>query len=137
LAAFPSVDRYMKEVIEEARKKGYTTTFFGRRRPLPDLKSSHFQLRSAAERMARNTPIQGTAADVMKLAMVRVWQRLRREGFQSRLILTVHDELILEAPKEEAEAASRVLREEMEGCADFSVPLVTEVHLGRSWLEAH
>ena len=137
LAAFPKVDQYMKDVIGEAREKGYTTTLFGRRRALPELKSSNFQLRSAGERMARNTPIQGTAADVIKLAMVRVWERLRREGLKSRLILTVHDELILEAPTEEAEQAGRLLQEEMEGCVSYAVPLTTEVREGRTWLEAH
>ena len=137
LAAFPSVDRYMKKVIETAREKGYTTTLFGRRRALPELKSSNFQLRSAGERMARNTPIQGTAADVIKLAMVKVWQRLRNEKMDSRLILTVHDELIIEAPLAEAEAAARILREEMEGCVNYSVPLTTEVKTGENWLSAH
>ena len=137
LAAFPSVDRYMQSIIEDAREKGYTTTLFGRRRALPELKSSNFQLRSASERMARNTPIQGTAADVIKLAMVRVWERIRREGLRSRLILTVHDELIIEAPEDEAAAAARLLREEMEGCVTYSVPLTTDVQQGRTWLEAH
>jgi len=137
LAAFPSVDKYMKSVIEDAREKGYTTTLFGRRRALPELKSSNFQLRSAGERMARNTPIQGTAADVIKLAMVRVWERLRKEGMRSRLILTVHDELILESPEDEAKQAARLLQEEMEGCVQYAVPLSTEVHQGKNWLEAH
>ena len=137
LAAFPSVDAYMKNVIEDAREKGYTTTLFGRRRALPELGSSNFQLRSAGERMARNTPIQGTAADVIKLAMVRVWERLRREGLRSRLILTVHDELILESPEDEAAAAARLLREEMEGCVSYAVPLTTDVRAGKTWLEAH
>ena len=137
LAAFPSVDGYMKHVIEEAREKGYTTTLFGRRRALPELRSSNFNLRSAGERMARNTPIQGTAADVIKLAMVRVWNRLREEGFRSRLILTVHDELILESPEEEAGAAGELLQKEMEGCVRYSVPLITECKTGKNWLEAH
>ena len=137
LAAFPAVDAYMQGVIEEAREKGYTTTLFGRRRALPELKNSNFQIRSAGERMARNTPIQGTAADVIKLAMVRVWERIRREGLKSRLILTVHDELIIEAPAEEADTAARLLQEEMEGCANYAVPLTTEVRQGKSWLEAH
>ena len=137
LAAFPAVDGYMKRVIEEAREKGYTTTLFGRRRALPELKSTSFQVRSAGERMARNTPIQGTAADVIKLAMVRVWERLRRESFRSRLILTVHDELILESPEDEAEAAGKLLLEEMEGCTQYSVPLTADCRSGKNWLEAH
>ena len=137
LAAFPKVDQYMKNVIGEAREKGYTTTLFGRRRALPELKSTNFQLRSAGERMARNTPIQGTAADVIKLAMVRVWERLRAENLKSRLILTVHDELIIEAPVEEAEYVGRLLQEEMEGCVSYAVPLTTEVGFGETWLTAH
>ncbi|MBR6703848.1 MAG: DNA polymerase I [Lachnospiraceae bacterium] len=137
LAAFPKVDQYMKNVIGEAREKGYTTTLFGRRRALPELKSSNFQLRSAGERMARNTPIQGTAADVIKLAMVRVWERLRAEKLKSRLILTVHDELIIEAPVEESEYVGRLLQEEMEGCVSYAVPLTTEVGFGETWLTAH
>ena len=87
--------------------------------------------------MARNTPIQGTAADVIKLAMVRVWRRLRDEKMESRLILTVHDELIVEAPEAEAEKAAAILREEMEGCVQYAVPLSTDVHIGKNWLEAH
>ena len=87
--------------------------------------------------MARNTPIQGTAADVIKLAMVRVWRRLRDEKMESRLILTVHDELIVEAPEAEAAKAASILREEMEGCVHYAVPLSTEVHEGKNWLEAH
>ena len=137
LAAFPTVDRYMKDTIEQARKLGYTTTLFGRRRALPELASSNYQLRMSGERMARNTPIQGTAADIIKLAMVRVWQRLRAEGLRSRLILTVHDELIIEAPPEEAEAAGRILQQEMQQAAEYSVPLTVELGRGRSWLEAH
>lgn len=137
LAAFPTVDDYMKKTIEEAKANGYTTTLFGRRRALPELASSNFQVRSSGERMARNTPIQGTAADVIKLAMVRVWQRLRAEGLQSRLILTVHDELIVEAPEAEAEAAAKILAEEMMGCVQYAVPLTAEVNSGKNWLEAH
>ena len=112
-------------------------TGFGRRRELPELKSSNFNIRSFGERGARNTPIQGTAADVIKLAMVRVWKRLRDEKMASRLILTVHDELIVEAPEAEAEQAARILREEMEGCVQYAVPLSTDVHAGKNWLEAH
>ena len=94
-------------------------------------------VRASGERMARNTPIQGTAADVIKLAMVRVWKRLRDEKMESRLILTVHDELIVEAPEAEAEKAAQILREEMEGCVQYAVPLSTDVHAGKNWLEAH
>ena len=137
LDAFPKVSGYMDKTIADAKKRGYVSTLFGRRRALPELASSNFNVRSSGERMARNTPIQGTAADVIKLAMVRVWKRLRAEKLDSRLILTVHDELIVEAPEAEAEYAARILREEMEGCVAYAVPLSTDVHAGKNWLETH
>ena len=137
LSAFPSVSGYMDKTIADAKANGYVSTLFGRRRALPELASSNFNVRSSGERMARNTPIQGTAADVIKLAMVRVWKRLRAEKMESRLILTVHDELIVEAPETEAEKAAQILREEMEGCVQYAVPLSTDVHAGKNWLEAH
>ncbi len=137
LAAFPKVSGYMEKTIADAKANGYVSTLFGRRRALPELSSSNFNIRSSGERMARNTPIQGTAADVIKLAMVRVWRRLRDENLQSRLILTVHDELIVEAPEAEAQQAARILKEEMEGCVRYAVPLETEVGIGKNWLLAH
>ena len=137
LAAFPKVSGYMDKTIADAKACGYVSTLFGRRRALPELASSNFNVRSSGERMARNTPIQGTAADVIKLAMVQVWKRLRDEKMESRLILTVHDELIVEAPQAEAEKAAQILREEMEGCVQYAVPLSTDVHAGKNWLEAH
>ena len=137
LAAFPKVDGYMEKTIADAKDCGYVSTLFGRRRALPELSSSNRNIRASGERMARNTPIQGTAADVIKLAMVRVWRRLRDEKMASRLILTVHDELIVEAPEVEAAKAASILREEMEGCVHYAVPLSTEVHEGKNWLEAH
>ena len=137
LAAFPKVSGYMDKTIADAKAVGYVSTLFGRRRALPELSSSNFNVRSSGERMARNTPIQGTAADVIKLAMVRVWRRLRDEKMESRLILTVHDELIVEAPQAEADKAAQILREEMEGCVQYAVPLSTDVHAGKNWLEAH
>ena len=137
LAAFPKVSGYMDKTIADARACGYVSTLFGRRRALPELTSTNHNIRASGERMARNTPIQGTAADVIKLAMVRVWRRLRDEKMESRLILTVHDELIVEAPEAEAEKAAAILREEMEGCVQYAVPLSTDVHIGKNWLEAH
>ena len=137
LAAFPKVSGYMDKTIADARACGYVSTLFGRRRALPELTSANRNIRASGERMARNTPIQGTAADVIKLAMVRVWRRLRDEKMESRLILTVHDELIVEAPEAEAEKAAAILREEMEGCVQYAVPLSTDVHIGKNWLEAH
>ena len=137
LDTFPGVDSYMRSTIADAKEKGYVSTLFGRRRALPELSSTNFQVRSGGERMARNTPIQGTAADIIKLAMVRVWHRLRAEKMQSRLILTVHDELIVEAPAEEAAKAAEILQYEMEHCVNYSVPLSVEAKIGHNWLEAH
>ena len=137
LDTFPGVDSYMRSTIAEAKEKGYVSTLFGRRRALPELSSTNFQVRSGGERMARNTPIQGTAADIIKLAMVRVWKRLRAEHMQSRLILTVHDELIVEAPEAEAAKAAEILQYEMEHCVNYSVPLSVEAKTGHNWLEAH
>ena len=137
LSTFPKVSGYMDKTISDARNCGYVSTLFGRRRSLPELASNNHNIRASGERMARNTPIQGTAADVIKLAMVRVWRRLRDEKMESRLILTVHDELIVEAPEAEAAKAAAILQEEMEGCVNYAVPLSTEVHQGKNWLEAH
>ena len=108
-----------------------------RRRELPEIRTYKFNMRTIREQVELNLPIQGTAADVIKLAMVRVWRRLRDEKMESRLILTVHDELIVEAPEAEAEKAAQILREEMEGCVQYAVPLSTDVHAGKNWLEAH
>ena len=137
LDTFPKVDGYMKDCIAHAKDKGYVETLFGRRRALPELASSNFQVRASGERMARNTPIQGTAADIIKLAMVHVWQRLRDEKLQARLLLQVHDELIVEAPDAEIDKVKRILKEEMENVVHYSVPLTTEVGVGKTWLEAH
>ena len=137
LDTFPKVDSYMKDCIAHAKDKGYVETLFGRRRALPELASSNFQVRASGERMARNTPIQGTAADIIKLAMVHVWQRLREERLQARLLLQVHDELIVEAPEAECDEVKRILKEEMENVVHYSVPLTTEVGTGKTWLAAH
>lgn len=136
LKHYSSVDGFMKGLIETAREKGYGETLFHRRRPLPELKATQAVTRSFGERVARNMPIQGTAADIIKIAMVRVHQRLRRENRKARLILQVHDELIVEAPPEEAVAVSLLLQEEMEAAADLSVRLEAEVHTGATWYDA-
>ncbi len=137
LEKYHGVRDYMKRVVAEAKEKGYVSTLYGRRRELPELKSSNFNLRSFGERVALNMPIQGTAADIMKLAMVHVAQRLEKEKLQARLLLQVHDELIVECPVAETDAVSRILQEEMEQAASLSVPLTVEVHSGHSWGEAH
>ena len=135
-ATFPGVRTYMDAVVEMAKQTGYVETILHRRRALPELTSSNHNLRAFGERVALNMPIQGTAADVMKLAMVAVWKRLRDEGLQARLVLQVHDELIVECPESEAEIVSCLLAEEMERVAELSVPLTAEAHWGRNWLEA-
>ena len=134
---YHGVREYMDRVIAEAKERGYVETLFGRRRPVPELKASNFNTRSFGERVARNMPIQGTAADIIKLAMVNVRRRLRAEGMEARLILQVHDELIAECPEREAERVAALLEEEMERAVTLSVPLTAEAHIGHSWAEAH
>ena len=126
----------MTEVVERAKEDGYVSTLMGRRRWLPELKSSNYNTRSFGERVALNMPIQGTAADIIKLAMIHVDRRLRSEGLKARLVLQVHDELIVECPEEEEAQVKALLTEEMESVVDYSVPLVAEAHGGRSWAEA-
>ena len=135
-ATFPGVRKYMDEVVEKAKAAGYVETMFHRRRDLPELKSSNFNMRSFGERVALNMPIQGTAADVMKLAMVAVHRRLKAENLRARLVLQVHDELIVECPESEAETVAKLLTEEMENVVRLSVPLTADAHWGKNWLEA-
>ena len=136
-AKYHGVREYMTRVVEQAKADGYVTTLFGRRRDLPELKSSNFNLRSFGERVALNMPIQGTAADIIKAAMVRVDARMRAEHLQARLLLQVHDELIVECPAEEAETVKAILIEEMEHVVDYRVPLLVDAKIGASWAEAH
>ena len=136
-AKYHGVREYMTRVVEQAKADGYVTTLFGRRRDLPELKSSNFNLRSFGERVALNMPIQGTAADIIKAAMVRVDARMRAEYLQARLLLQVHDELIVECPAEEAETVKGILIEEMEHVVDYRVPLLVDAKIGASWAEAH
>ena len=136
-AKYHGVREYMTRVVEQAKADGYVTTLFGRRRDLPELKSSNFNLRSFGERVALNMPIQGTAADIIKAAMVRVDARMRAEHLQARLLLQVHDELIVECPAEEAETVRAILVDEMEHVVDYRVPLLVDAKIGASWAEAH
>ncbi len=136
LDSFPGVRGYMEHTVAFGDAHGYVQTLFGRRRPLPELASSNHNMRALGERIALNTPIQGTAADIIKLAMIRVWRRLRAEGLAARLILQVHDELIVETPENEAAQVAALLGEEMEGAAQLAVPLAADVHLGKDWLAA-
>ena len=135
-ARYPGVRSFMEDIVVEARQQGYVTTLFGRRRFLPDINSSNFNLRSFAERTALNTPIQGTAADVIKKAMVEVQHGLEREGLRSRLLLQVHDELVLEVPADELEVVSALVKNAMEQAVILNVPLTADVKAGRNWAEA-
>ncbi len=130
---YSAIADYMKKVVEQAKATGYAETLYGRRRYLPELTASNFQMRSFGERVARNMPIQGTAADIIKIAMIAVHNRLAKEGMKSRLILQIHDELILECPTDEAEKASALLKEEMENAVSLSVPLTVDAHIGENW----
>lgn len=136
MSRYKAVSDYMKRVVDEAKANGYAKTLYGRRRPLPELASSNFNMRSFGERVARNMPIQGTAADIIKIAMVKVFSRLDAEGLDARLIMQVHDELIVEAAEADAEKALAILVEEMSSAAQLDVPLIADAHTGKTWLEA-
>lgn len=136
LAGYPGVKKYMKQVVADARERGYTQTLYGRRRYIPELKSSNFNIRQGAERMALNTPIQGTAADLIKLAMIRVENALRESYPQAQLLLQVHDELIVECPEEIAPEVAALVSREMENIARLDVPLKAEAKIGKSWYES-
>ncbi len=133
---YPDVKKFLDTTVADAKKNGYVTTMYGRRRPIPELSSSNFMQRSFGERVAMNSPIQGTAADIMKIAMIRVWERLHRENLQSRLILQVHDELLIETLVGEEEQVRRILTEEMQQAAKLSVTLEIDLHTGKNWYEA-
>ena len=137
LEKYHGVKEYMESTIAHAREQGYVSTLFGRRRPLPELHASNFNLRSFGERVARNMPIQGTAADIIKLAMIRVHDRLRRELPQAKLLLQVHDELIVECPEAMAGPCAAILKEEMENTVHYAVPLTADAKCGASWADAH
>ncbi len=134
---YPGVARYVRDVVEEARDRGYARTLLGRRRPIPGLASQSPRVRGEAERMAINTPIQGSAADMIKLAMIGVHRRIKEKGLAGRLILQVHDELLLELPQEEVEALTEVVRHEMEHAMELDVPVTVEIGTGRNWYETH
>ncbi|MBQ9991600.1 MAG: DNA polymerase I [Lachnospiraceae bacterium] len=133
---YPGVKEFLDNLVAEAKEKGYVTTIFGRRRPIPELSSANFMQRSFGERAAMNSPLQGTAADIMKIAMIRVFNRLEEEKLTSRMILQVHDELLIETAIEETEQVKRILEEEMKGAADLAVTLEVDVHQGTDWYEA-
>ena len=135
-ATYPGVKAFLDGLVAGAKEKGYITTMFGRRRPVPELNSSNFMQRSFGERVAMNSPIQGTAADIIKIAMIRVWQALRDSGLKSRLILQVHDELVIETYREEEAQVRQILLENMQGAAELDVALEVDLHTGDNWYEA-
>ena len=136
LTNYRGVRDYMKQVVIDAREAGFTKTMYGRKRYIPELKSSNFNVRSGAERIALNTPIQGTAADLIKLAMIRVDKALREQYPEAALLLQVHDELIVECPEEIAPQVAQLVSSEMQQVASLSVPLLAEAKWGKSWYEA-
>ena len=135
--AFPSVRSYIGDTVESARKNGYVETIFGRRRYLPDINAKNAAARSLAERNAVNAPIQGTSADIIKLAMINVDRRMEEAGLRSRMVLQIHDELLFDACADEVEQLSAIVKEEMEHVTELSVPLTVECNYGKNWLEAH
>ena len=136
LTHYSGVDKYMNDVISDAKDKGYVETMFSRRRYLPELSSSNKNIRAFGERVARNMPVQGTAADIIKIAMIRVYNRLKAEKLKAKLILQVHDELIVEAPENEKETVKQILQYEMENAAKLKVPLVADANYGTTWYDA-
>lgn len=134
---FPNVEKFMNETVEKAKKDGYVTTMFGRKRYVPELSASNKNMQAAGKRIAMNTPIQGSAADIIKIAMVRVYGRLKKEIPEARLILQVHDELIVECSENDADRAAEILSEEMTHACELKVPLIADVKQGPgSWYDA-
>lgn len=133
---YPGVKKFLDDSVENAKEKGYAVTLFGRRRPVPELKSSNFMQRNFGERVAMNAPIQGTAADIMKIAMIDVHKELKKRNMKSRMILQVHDELLIEAECSEVDEVKEILRDKMENAVKLSVPLIVDMHTGKNWYEA-
>ena len=126
----------MDGLVEHAKKDGYAVTMFGRRRPIPELSSANFMQRSFGERIAMNSPIQGTAADIIKIAMIRVWRSLKEQELRSKLVLQVHDELLIETAADEVEQVKKILADGMQSAAKLSVELAIDMHTGSNWYEA-
>ena len=136
-ANFPSISSFINDTLTSARENGYVETIFGRRRYLPDINSTNGTVRSIAERNAINAPIQGTSADIIKLAMINVDRRIKSEGLQSKMVLQIHDELVFDATVSEVARLEQIVREEMENVVELSIPLTVECNYGNNWLEAH
>ena len=135
--SFPAIRSFIDDTVSFARESGYVETLFGRRRYLPDIVSKNATLRSLAERNAVNAPIQGTSADIIKLAMIAIDRRIREEGLQSKMVLQIHDELLFELPLGELEKLRSIVVREMENVVELSVPLTVECSYGKNWLESH
>ena len=133
---YPGIKKFLDDAVAHAKEMGYVVTLFGRRRPVPELSSGNFVQRSFGERVAMNAPIQGTAADIIKIAMIRVSDEMKKQNMKSRMILQVHDELLIEAAEEEVDEVKKILKEEMEHAASLSVPLLADMHTGKNWYEA-
>ena len=134
---YPQIKKYMDNVIIKARKNKYVETMTGRRRPLPEIESSNSQIRSFAERTAINTPIQGSAADLIKIAMLEIHKQIKNKNLKAKMLLQVHDEVIFEVAKDSAEEAKLIIKKEMEEAVKLSVPLLVDIGIGNNWLEAH
>ena len=134
-ATYPGIKNYLDGLVAQAKETGSVSTLYGRKRPVPEISSSNFMQRSFGERIAMNSPIQGTAADSMKIAMLRVYEALKNQGLRARILLQIHDELLIEAPVEEAPAVAELLQKEMMAAAALSVPLSVEVKTGDNWYE--
>ena len=134
--SYPGFKSFLDKCVSDAKEKGYAETLYGRRRPMPELKSSNFMQRSFGERVAMNAPIQGTAADIIKIAMIHVNEELKKRNLKSRMILQVHDELLIEADETELEEVQQILQDKMEHAAELLVPLSVDMHTGKNWYEA-
>ena len=136
LEHYSGIKNYMDDIVNEAKSKGYIDTAFGRRRYIPELKSNNYMVRKFGERVAMNTPVQGTAADIMKIAMINVYRKLKEEKMEAKIVLQIHDELLIEAPISEKEKVKKILVEQMENAAKLNVPLKVEAEEGKNWLSA-
>ena len=136
LSGVQGIKTFLDKCVSDAKEKGYAETLYGRRRPMPELKSSNFMQRSFGERVAMNAPIQGTAADIIKIAMIHVNEELKKRNLKSRMILQVHDELLIEADERELEEVQQILQDKMEHAAELLVPLSVDMHTGKNWYEA-
>ena len=136
LEKYSGIKSFMETIVEEAKENGYVETLYHRKRYVPELKSNNYMVRQFGSRVAMNTPIQGTAADIMKIAMINVYNKLKEEGLKSKIVVQVHDELLIETVKDEKEEVKKVLKQEMENVIKLKVPLVAELSSGTNWFEA-